>query len=299
MKYIKKFRLLGKALIFITILGISFNALATDLDEIKKSGVLRHLGIPYANFVTGSGNGLDIELIRGFAAYLGVQYQFVQTDWARIFGDLNGIHAKRGDNGAELLDSTPIKGDIIANGMTILPWRQELVDFSDPTFPSAVWLISRADAPLKPITPTGSLQKDISLVKESMADHSVLGLENTCLDPMLYRLSETKARIQLADSKLNLNEMAPAVINNMAETTLLDVPDALIALEKWPGQLKVIGPVSEKQSMGAAFRKNSPQLRAAFNAYLSEIRANGTYRHMVKKYYPSVFLYYEDFFKDQ
>ncbi len=36
---------------------------ARDLDEIKKSGVLRHLGVPYANFVTGSGDGMDVELV--------------------------------------------------------------------------------------------------------------------------------------------------------------------------------------------------------------------------------------------
>ena len=29
-----------------------------DLDEVKAAGVLRHLGIPYANFVTGAGDGI-------------------------------------------------------------------------------------------------------------------------------------------------------------------------------------------------------------------------------------------------
>lgn len=29
--------------------------IAADLKDVKKKGVLRHLGIPYANFVTGAG----------------------------------------------------------------------------------------------------------------------------------------------------------------------------------------------------------------------------------------------------
>ena len=271
-------------------------ASAGDLSEIKESGVLRHLGIPYANFVTGSGDGLDVELMQGFASHLGVNYQFIKTDWKHVFGDLTGRHARRSDHGAEFLEQTPIKGDVIANGMTILPWREDVVDFSDPTFPSAVWLIARAESPLSPITPSGSLDLDIQKVKGSLKDITVLALESTCLDPNLYQMYDTKAEVRLPEKNLKLNEMAPAILNHEAETTLLDVPDALIALEKWPGQLKVIGPVSSNQNMAVAFRKESPQLREAFNQYLAMIRKDGTYKKLVEKYYPSVFLYYADFF---
>jgi ABC-type amino acid transport substrate-binding protein len=171
-----------------------------------------------------------------------------------------------------------------------------VVDFSDPTFPSAVWLVARSESSLSPIVPSGSLDQDILQVKNSLTDISVLALESTCLDPNLYRMYDTKAEIRLPDKTLKLNEMAPAILNGEAETALLDVPDALIALEKWPGQLKVIGPISDTQNMGVAFRKDSPKLRAAFNDYLAMIRRDGTYEKLVEKYYPSVFLYYADFF---
>ncbi|MBW1993760.1 MAG: ABC transporter substrate-binding protein, partial [Deltaproteobacteria bacterium] len=39
------------------------SASGADLQEVRKTGVLRHLGVPYANFVTGSGDGLDVELV--------------------------------------------------------------------------------------------------------------------------------------------------------------------------------------------------------------------------------------------
>jgi len=108
---------------------------ARDLQEIKEAGVLRHLGVPYAAFVTGSGDGLDVEIMQGFAEYLGVKYQFVKSNWTTLFGDLTGKHARKGLDGADILQSTSVKGDAIANGVTILPWRQEIVSFSDPTFP--------------------------------------------------------------------------------------------------------------------------------------------------------------------
>lgn len=41
-------------------------ACGADLPEIKQSGVLRHLGVPYARFVAGSGDGMDMELIKLF-----------------------------------------------------------------------------------------------------------------------------------------------------------------------------------------------------------------------------------------
>jgi len=275
---------------------LSTSAFARDLPEVLESGVLRHLGIPYANFVTGSGDGFSVDLMKGFAAHIGVKYQYIETDWSVVFGDLTGRHARRGEQGAEFLDAAPIRGDVIANGLTILPWREDVVAFSDPTFPSAVWLIARAESPVAPIRPSGSVSEDIVQVKKSMSGLSVLALESTCLDPGLYRLSETEADVRLPSRKLKLNEMAPAILNNAAETTLLDVPDALIALEKWPGQLKVIGPVSENQLMAAGFRKDSPQLRAAFNDYLRKIRQDGSYRKLAEKYYPSAFLYFKDFF---
>lgn len=269
-----------------------------DLQEIKKTGLLRHLGIPYANFVTGSGDGLDIELMQGFAAYLGVNYRFVESNWNNIVGDLTGSHARKTGNVTEKREITKVKGDVIANGMTILPWRQKVITFSNPTFPSSVWLIARAESDLQPITPSGSLEKDIATVKETLDGHRVLAMKDTCLDPDLYHMSATKAVIQLANKRFKLNELAPAVLNHQADATLLDVPDALIALEKWHGKLKVIGPISGYQIMGAGFRKNSPKLLEAFNRYLKKINSDGSYNKMVKKYYPTALIYYPDFFNN-
>jgi ABC-type amino acid transport substrate-binding protein len=273
------------------------SASGADLAEIKERGVLRHLGVPYANFVTGSGDGLDVELVTLFAQYLGVRYEYVKTSWEDVIGDLSGKKVKcRGDN-IEILGDVPVKGDIIANGLTILPWRKKIIDYSNPTFPTQIWLIAYADSPIIPIVSTGNLQKDIVLVKAQLKNRTVLGKAKTCLDPALYGLKEIGAKIKLFNG--NLNELAPAIVNRDAETGILDVPVALIALEKWPGKIKVIGPVSDKQEMGYGFSKTSPLLRDAFNRFLEQCKEDGTYLHLVKKYYPAVFRYYTEFFKQK
>lgn len=268
-----------------------------DLQDVRQRNVLRHLGVPYANFVTGSGDGLDVELMKSFALHLGVGYEFVKSSWTDVIGDLTGkIVLPKGDD-VEVLGDVPIRADIIASGMTILPWREKMVDFSMPTFPTQVWLIARADSPLKPIRPTGRIDRDIDEVRVLLHGHEILGKPNTCLDPRLYNLQDTGCRVRSFEGALN--ELAPAIINGEAELTLLDVPDALIALDRWPGEIKIIGPISDVQDMGCAFAKTSPDLRQAFNQFFDQCKKDGAYLKLVKKYYPNVFYHFPDFLKER
>jgi ABC-type amino acid transport substrate-binding protein len=272
-------------------------ASAGDLPDVKKSGVLRHIGIPYANFVTGDGDGMDVELMQKFAKSLGVRYQYVKTDWGTVVEDLIGRKVKATGESVEFLSDTQVKGDLIANGFTILPWRQKVVNFSNPTFPSQIWLVARADSKIKPIKPSNHIDRDITKVKALLKDRKVLALKKTCLDPDLYNLSATGAEVVCFTG--NLNELAPAIINGEAEMTILDVPDALIALEKWQGKIKIIGPISPRQEMAAAFPKDSPLLQEAFDKFLRQCRKDGSYDRIVKKYYPTAFAFFPEFFKSK
>src|SRR5512140_3353540 len=148
-----------------------------DLPEIRKAGVLRHLGIPYANFVTGAGDGMDAEIMQLFAKELGVRYEYVKTDWGTVVEDLVGRKVKAKGDEVELGDATPVRGDVVANGFTILPWRQRVVDFSAPTFPSQIWLVARADSKVRPIRPSGSIDGDVATVRALLKGKKVLALQ--------------------------------------------------------------------------------------------------------------------------
>jgi len=294
-----------KAWAFSILASLATSVSAHDLEDIKKSGVLRHIGVPYANFVSyidqgslQSLTGLDVDIIKGFAKSLGVRYEYVPAQWSNAFGMLIGQDVEYKNNQLIMRDKMPIEGDLIANGVTILDWRFQIIDFSDDYFPSGVWLVSRTDTDLKPIVPTGSIEKDISMVKDLISHRNVLAMEHTCLDPNLYNLYDTDANIILPDGERQLNEMVPAILKKDAENTLLDISDTLVALEKWPGEIKVIGPISEHQKMAVAFRKDSPELRTAFNQYLDSIKKNGTYSKLIEKYYPSIYYFYNDYFSE-
>jgi hypothetical protein len=61
-----------------------------------------------------------------FAAHLGVEYQWLQTSWSEVFGDLTGQKVQpTKDKGVEVIGETAVRGDIIANGLTILDWRMQ------------------------------------------------------------------------------------------------------------------------------------------------------------------------------
>ncbi len=290
------FKLLSTVTILVTLITSTIAADCKDLAEIKAAGVIRHLGIPYANFVTGSDDGMDVELIKGFAKSIGVRYEYVKTSWGTVVEELIGRKVTMVNGKVVLGEEVPVKGDLVSNGFTILPWREQILEFSEPFFPSQIWLIARADSSAKPIKPSkNNVTKDIERVRAIMKGKKVLALPKTCLDPGLYDLDRTGANV--INYIGNLNELAPALINRKAEMTILDVPDALIALEKWPGKIKIIGPVSPPQMMGVAFTKTTPKLKEAFNKYLEEIRRNGSYARLVKKYYPTVSYYFPAFFK--
>lgn len=288
---------LAPALLLLATAGLLASAQpvrAADLDEVKARGVLRHLGVPYANFVTGAGDGLDVELTKAFAASLGVRYEYVETDWGTAIPDLIGAQVKVAGKEAQRAGAAPVKGDVLANGLTILPWREKVVAFSPPTFPSQIWLVARASSPVKPIVPTGDIQKDVARTRALLAGRTVLTVKKTCLDPDLYDLGAAGAKVVAFGGKLN--EVAPALLNGEAEMTILDVPDALVALEKWHGSLKILGPITDRQIMATAFPPESPRLREAYAAFITRAQQDGSYLKLVRKYYPTAAGHFPAFF---
>ena len=283
-------------LIAFLVLAVCNTAIAGScLQKIRDRGYIRHLGVPYANFVTGAGDGFSVELAKGFADHLGVDYKFVESSWSRVITDLTGKDYRVSGNTAKVVGDAPVKGDIIANGLTVLDWREDLLAYSSPTFRTQVWLLTRTDSSLSPITPGDDIQEDIAKTKDKLDGMSVLGVEGTCIDPGLYGLKKHGASTKLYDG--NLNELAPAVLQGRADSTILDVPDSLVALQKWPGDFKIIGPITKKQNMGVGFRKGCEDLRRHFNEFLGNFRETGKYLDLVEKYYPTALNYFEGFFR--
>ncbi|EEW23715.1 transporter substrate-binding domain-containing protein [Rhodobacter ferrooxidans] len=271
-------------------------AFGADLDEIRHIGKIRHIGIRYANFVTGAGDGFDVDLMKGFARYIGVDYELVYSDFYSVIRDTLGKDIVNTPDGLALQGNFPVRGDVISAGFTHLPWREKFLLFSEPTFPSQVLLVAPANSRLSPIQPSGNLASDIAATKALIGTHSLLVMEKTCLDPSGYGIVGNVVDLRKLTSSTNLNEMVPAMLDGTADIALLDVPDVIRDLDQWSGQIKILGPISEPQVLATAFPKDAENLRDAFNNYLRQIKQDGTYDALVDKYYPGVRSFFSDFF---
>ena len=288
-------RFILRSLSAVTACLFTASSWAADLAEIKKRGEIRHLGIRYANFVTGAGDGFDVELMQGFAKRIGVSYKLVYSDFYSVIRDLLGKDVQRKNGEVTLTGDYPIKGDVISSGFTMLPWREAILLYSDPTLPSQVLLVAPADSDLKPIEGSADLEADVAKTRQAIGSRSLLVMERTCLDPANYGLVNVGIDLKAYNKSSNLNEMVPAMLNKEAELTLLDVPDAILDLKKWAGRIKILGPISGPQTLATAFPKDAPVLRDEFNAYLRDLKASGAYDRLVDKYYPGIRRFFSDY----
>lgn len=269
--------------------AVVVSSAAADLKAIREIGMIRHLGVPYANFVTGDGDGLDTEIIKLYAEEIGVTYKYIKSSWATVISDVSGKEVLPKGDEVDIIGESEVTGDIIGNGLTFLPWRAKVIDYSLPYFPTAIWVVARADSDLKPIPPSDDIKSDVEATKALLMGREVLGVRNTCVDPKLYDLKEVTSRYK---ENIGLNDLAPAVIKGDAALCILDVPDTLVALEKYPGMIKVLGPITEKQYMAFGISKDSPELLASFNAFLAKLQKNGKLRELIVNYYPMITYYF-------
>jgi ABC-type amino acid transport substrate-binding protein len=206
-----------------------------------------------------------------------------------VISDLCGKKVIPKGDEVEIIGQSEVKGDIIGNGLTILSWRKKVIDYSVPYIPTAIWVVAREDSELKPIPPSGDLKKDVAATKLLLRGKEVLAIRNTCVDPVLYDLKEVTP---LYKEGIELNDLAPAVIKGGAELCILDVPDALVALEKYPGAIKILGRITEDQSMGFGISKDCPELLKSFNSFLEKLRKEGKLKKIILKYYPEIERYF-------
>lgn len=113
------------------LISLALGAQAQTLNSIKAGQVLRvciwpdYFGISYRNPRTGAMQGIDIILSSEFAENLGVSLEYVETDFNRVFADIENK-----------------KCHIAMMGVGVTPARQERAAFSEPYLRSDVYAIT-------------------------------------------------------------------------------------------------------------------------------------------------------------
>lgn len=180
--------------------------------------------------------GSDIELIRGFADFLGVELEIqpVTTTYRRLVSAVS-LH----------------QGDLAASSLTVTEEREKIVDFSDPI--GSVWAVvaTRLDSPI------------LSLAE--LTGRKIRGNTGSSQVEIFRRLQPPRAEIVLGNFTL---ENYSAVIEGDVDFILMDSNAAPgePAGRSYP-EVKVMIRLEETQ-YGVAFPPGS-DLRSRFNDYLA------------------------------
>lgn len=227
----------------------------SNLDEVKKAKTLK-IGTEgtYAPFTyhdaSGKLVGFDVEIGEAIAKKIGVKPEFVEGKWD---GLIAGLDAKRYDT--------------VINQVGITDARKKKYDFSEPYIASkAVLIVKQNNDAIKSFA-------DLKGKKSAQSLTSNFGKIAEANGAELVGTDGFDQSIQLV-----LTGRADATIND--SLSFLDFkkhkPDAPV---------KVVATEANADYSGVIIRKGEPELLAAINKALADIKADGTYDAISKKYF--------------
>lgn len=230
-------------------------AAQNSLEDVKASGKLR-IGTEgtYAPFTyhdaAGKLTGFDVEIAEEVSKRLGVEAEFIETQWDGLFA---GMDAKR--------------FDVIFNEVSINEDRKVKYDFSDPYIVSKAVLIVSED------------NEDIKTFADIKGKKAGQSLTSNLTD--IAR--ENGAEIVATDG---FNQAMDLLLSGRIDATINDGLSFLDLKKQKPDvKIKVVDEIAEGSQSAAVFLKGNDELIKAVNDALAEMKSDGTYLKISEKYF--------------
>lgn len=225
------------------------------LETIKQSGKLR-IGTEgtYAPFTyhddKGTLTGFDVDLGREIAKRLGVKPEFIETKWD---GMIAGLDAKR--------------FDVVMNEVSINAERKAKYDFSDPYIASKAVLI---------VKDNNQDIKKLADLKGKKAGQSLTSNLNQIA-------KDNGATIVQVDG---FNQAIDLLLSGRIDATVNDKLSYLDFKTRRPdAPIKVVDETDTGSTSAVLMNKNNNELRDAINQALADMKKDGTYLAISKKYF--------------
>lgn len=226
-----------------------------NLDQIKSAGVFK-IGTEgtYAPFTFHDADnklvGFDVEIGEAVAEKLGVKAEFVEGKWD---GLIAGLDANR--------------YDAVINQVGITEARKQKYDFSDPYIASKAVLIVKDD------------NADIKSFEDLKSKRSAQSLTSN-----FGKLAEN-AGAELVGTD-GFDQSIQLVLTGRADATINDSLSFLDFKKQKPdAPVKIVAEKADADYSGIIVRKGDPELVAAINKALADIKADGTYQKISEKYF--------------
>ncbi|MNI15384.1 Cystine-binding periplasmic protein precursor [compost metagenome] len=230
------------------------------LEQIKKSGKIR-VGLmgtyaPY-NFLNEKKevDGFDADVAKEVAKRLGVQVEFTTGEFS---GLIEGLQKD--------------KYDALISQVTITDDRKKTMDFSNPYIKNAVNVVVKSDN-----TTIQSIEdfKD-KKIGVGLGTNDEKYLRDVAMPKVGKFEIATYNDVVTSLTDLNIGRI-DATINNVFAIKPL--------IEKNKFKIKAVGQPIKEDFAGVAVRKNNPELVEAINKALAEMKTDGTFTTIFKKWF--------------
>ncbi len=200
--------------------------------------------------------GFDVDLAKEVAARIGVDVQFQPIDWALKETELEAGNI-----------------DVIWNGYSITPARQEKVAFSEPYLENSQLIITLADSSVN--TKADLAGKSVAVQKESSAYDAVM--------------ADTDFVGSLKEDLIQFDTNNEAFMDLEAKRVDAIVVDEVLAryYMKLRGEenYKVLDENFGQEEYGIGFRKSDTVFLEKVNAAMNEIKNDGTFDTIKSKWF--------------
>lgn len=229
-------------------------ATAGDLAKVTENGEIRMAmsgQYPPFNFVNENNKltGFDVEMGSEVAKRIGVEAKPLSTAWDGIIA---GLLAN--------------KYELICGSMAITDERLKSIDFTDPYYRSGAQLF----------------------VKEGSSVASVKDLDGKKVGVTLGTTYETWVRENIANADVRTYKGVPDMILELTtgriDGFITDKIVGALAIKKNGVPIALAGDLLYEEKMGIALRQNNPELKAAMNAALADMKEDGTYKAISMKW---------------
>ena len=230
------------------------------LEEIKSRGALR-VGLmgtyPPYNFMNDQNefDGFDVDIAKEVAKRIGVGVEFVAQEFS---GMIAGLQAK--------------KFDVVISQMTITEERKQQMDFSQPYITNEVRIIVHES------------NDTITKLEDFKGKKIGVGLgtndEKYLREVVLPKVGEFT--IQTYDDVIfSLKDLDARRI----DATINNVYALKPVIERNGFKIKAVGEPVKSDQAGIAMRKGNPELLAAIDQALTDMKADGTYDAIFNKWF--------------
>lgn len=243
----------------------SFKPLAKILESGKLVVATNAEFAPF-EFVEGvSFKGIDIDIIQGYGAYIGVEVQIKDQDFD-----------------AALLSVSKHKADVAIAAITKNTKREETMSFSLPYFTANQVLIVRQDSALASLdneeailTALSNLNARIGVQRGTTGQYYVEGDADWDFPGIAQTTCVTYDNGALA---------ANALKNGQIDAVVVDVAPAQLYVQNF-ANLVILDVVLTQEEYAIATAKGNETLLASLNAYITLIKSNGVFDTIVSRYF--------------